>query len=76
MNIGGIIKDAIALFAITLVAGLCLGFVYNVTENPIADTDIANTARTRIRIIYSFFIKITYRRLFQDWRISVCVFRR
>ncbi len=31
-----IIKDAIALFAITLVSGLCLGFVYNITKEPIA----------------------------------------
>ena len=31
-----IIKDAIALFVITLVSGLCLGFVYNITKDPIA----------------------------------------
>lgn len=30
-----IIKDAIALFLITLIAGLCLGLVYEVTKDPI-----------------------------------------
>ena len=30
------IKDALILFAITLVAGLLLGFVYDVTKEPIA----------------------------------------
>lgn len=31
-----IIKDALALFAITLVAGLLLGFIYEITKDPIA----------------------------------------
>jgi len=31
-----IIKDAIALLVITLVSGLCLGFVFSITETPIA----------------------------------------
>lgn len=31
-----IVKDAIILFAITLISGLCLGFVYNMTKDPIA----------------------------------------
>ena len=31
------IKDALILFAITLAAGLLLGFVYDVTKEPIAD---------------------------------------
>ena len=31
-----IIKDACILFAITLVAGILLGLVYNVTKDPIA----------------------------------------
>ena len=30
-----IVKDAIILFAITLISGLCLGFVYNMTKAPI-----------------------------------------
>lgn len=30
------LKDALILFAITLVAGLLLGFVYDVTKEPIA----------------------------------------
>lgn len=35
------IKDALILFAITLVAGLCLGFVYDVTKGPIEQATIA-----------------------------------
>ena len=31
-----IIKDACILFAITLVAGIVLGAVYNITKGPIA----------------------------------------
>ena len=31
-----IVKDACILFAITLVAGILLGLVYNVTKEPIA----------------------------------------
>ncbi len=36
MNKLGFIKDALILFAITLVAGACLGGVYTVTKEPIA----------------------------------------
>ena len=32
----GFIKDAIILFAITLISGLILGFVYDITKAPIA----------------------------------------
>lgn len=32
-----IIKDTLILFAITLVAGILLGFVYKITKDPIAD---------------------------------------
>ena len=32
-----IIKDACILFAITLVAGIVLGAVYNITKGPIAE---------------------------------------
>ena len=31
-----IVKDALILFAITLVAGVLLGFVYDITKDPIA----------------------------------------
>ena len=42
---GKIIKDALILFAITLVSGLCLGVVYDVTKAPIeAATIAANNA--------------------------------
>ena len=36
MSKGGFMKDALILFAITLVAGACLGGVYGVTKEPIA----------------------------------------
>lgn len=31
-----IVKDSLILFVITLIGGLCLGFVYNITKDPIA----------------------------------------
>ena len=34
-------KDALILFAITLVSGICLGFVYDVTKGPIEQATIA-----------------------------------
>ena len=41
----GFMKDALILFAITLVSGLCLGVVYDVTKAPIeAATIAANNA--------------------------------
>lgn len=33
---GGIIKDTIIIFAITVIAGFLLGFVYDITKDPIA----------------------------------------
>ena len=33
------IRDAAILFAITLIAGFVLGFVYNVTKEPIAQAE-------------------------------------
>lgn len=35
-----IIKNALILMAITLVSGLCLGFVYDITKEPIAQQEI------------------------------------
>lgn len=39
---GRIVKDTLILFAITLVAGLGLGFVYNVTSDARAETGRKN----------------------------------
>ena len=39
-----LIKDALILFAITLVAGAALGAVYAITEQPIADAQLAARA--------------------------------
>ena len=39
MSKGGFMKDALILCAITLVAGACLGGVYEVTKGPI---EVAN----------------------------------
>lgn len=41
MSKGGFIKDAIILFIITLVSGLCLGAVYEVTKMPIEQAQAA-----------------------------------
>ena len=36
----GILKDALILLCITLVAGLCLSFVYELTKDPIAQAEL------------------------------------
>ena len=41
MSKGGFMKDALILFAITLVAGACLGGVYEATKAPIAAANLA-----------------------------------
>lgn len=41
MSKGGFMKDALILFAITLVAGACLGGVYEITKAPIAAANLA-----------------------------------
>lgn len=41
MSKGGFVKDAIILFVITLISGLCLGAVYEVTKEPIKQAQIA-----------------------------------
>ena len=40
MSKGGFMKDALVLFAITLVAGACLGGVYGMTESVIAQREL------------------------------------
>ena len=40
MSKGGFMKDALILFAITLVAGACLGGVYEITKAPIAAAEL------------------------------------
>lgn len=42
----GFMKDALILFAITLVSGACLGFVYDLTKDPIAQATIEKNNRT------------------------------
>lgn len=44
MSKGGFVKDAMVLFAITLVAGACLGGVYSVTKDPIEKANMAAKA--------------------------------
>lgn len=39
-------KDALILFAITLISGLCLGVVYDITKGPIEQATIAANNRT------------------------------
>ena len=45
MSKGGFMKDALILFAITLVAGACLGGVYEATKAPIAAANLAAKRR-------------------------------
>ena len=42
----GFMKDALVLFAITLVSGLCLGFVSDITKGPIEQATIDKNNRT------------------------------
>ena len=42
----GILKDAAILFVITLIAGLCLGAVHEVTLDPIAKAQLAAATKT------------------------------
>ena len=50
----GFMKDALILFAITLVSGLCLGVVYDVTKAPIeAATIAANKATYKMVLQYA-----------------------
>ena len=42
----GFMKDALVLFAITLVSGLCLGLVYDITKGPIEQATIDKNNRT------------------------------
>ncbi len=41
MSKGGFMKDALILFAITLVAGACLGGAYEITKGPIQAAELA-----------------------------------
>ena len=41
MSKGGFMKDALILFAITLIAGACLGGVYEITKGPIEQAALA-----------------------------------
>ena len=41
MSKGGFMKDAMILFAITLVAGACLGGAYEITKGPIEAAELA-----------------------------------
>ena len=41
MSKGGFVKDAMILFAITLVAGACLGGAYEITKGPIEAAELA-----------------------------------
>ncbi len=41
MSKGGFMKDALILFAITLISGACLGGVYEITKDPIARQEVA-----------------------------------
>ena len=45
-------KDALVLFAITLVAGICLGGVYEITKGPIAEANMA-AKKDAYQVVYA-----------------------
>lgn len=45
-------KDALILFAITLVAGICLGGVYEITKGPIAEANMA-AKKEAYQVVYA-----------------------
>lgn len=47
----GFMKDALILFAITLVSGVCLGFVYDLTKGPIEQATIAKNNATYQQVL-------------------------
>lgn len=49
----GFMKDALILFAITLVSGICLGFVYDITKGPIEQATIAANNATYREVLSS-----------------------
>mgnify|MGYP000450113367 CR=1 FL=1 len=51
MSKGGFMKDAVILCAITLVAGACLGGVYEMTKAPIDAANLA--AKGQLTVPYS-----------------------
>lgn len=52
MNYSKIIKDALALFIITIIAGVLLGFVYEITKEPIQVTK-EKAKREAYQIVYN-----------------------
>lgn len=46
MKKGGFMKDAMILFVITLISGLCLGGVYEITKEPIQRANMASSLAT------------------------------
>ncbi|MEG7530872.1 MAG: electron transporter RnfG, partial [Hungatella sp.] len=46
MKKGGFMKDALILFAITLISGTLLGAVYSVTKDPIEKASMAASLAT------------------------------
>ena len=56
----GFMKDALVLFAITLVSGLCLGLVYDIPKGPIEQATIDKNNRTyqEVLSVASSFIEV------------------
>ena len=46
-------KDALILFAITLVSGICLGFVYDITKGPIEQATMEANNKTYQQVLSS-----------------------
>ncbi len=85
MSKGGFMKDAVILCAITLVAGACLGGVYEMTKDPIAAANQAakeaayrtvfpDAAGLRLQTLQTSFLQ--QMRLSQPSDMAMCLWMR
>ena len=72
-DIKSMFKNALILFVITLVAGVSLGFVYQVTKDPIAYQE--ELAQIIAKVLSSALTKITLMPYSGCLRIQLCTVR-
>ena len=63
----GFMKDALILFAITLISGVCLGFVYDITKAPIERATIEANNRTYKEVLSTAAEFLTQTELSPAW---------
>ena len=62
----GFMKDALILFAITLISGVCLGFVYDITKAPIERATIEANNRTYKEVLSTAANNATYKQVLPE----------